>query len=722
MKIENSANSAMNDSLSKLDPRLGLPYMQLVLRFVKSMEKTHKPAAMPYVAEVMMDERQAIILLCSISTHPREKAVWHEMLKHSEARIYKFLARAKEANNTVAIDYVVAKFHEDRQLQLKDGVGKTFREQSSSPAQQVLRPAVNYLDASGLPPDEPMFLALPSGLILLLQALFISVPSPCVASASSAPLNAGIGRAVDYAPYTGSNSGRATAFGTIGKIQTTPTVVYKPRSLEFLHKTRLRSLQHSECQAQAANGTQRLEWDAVQVQGPHVGDRHTLAQLARMAGNAYALPGQKNWYEVDSAWNTSFPFGWEEGEGFRGHVFISSDNNTVVLSIKGTTLTGPTSQLDKYNDNLLFSCCCARHAWVLKTVCNCFSNGWHCDNQCLSDALIEDSLFYSVGTKLIDDLLRIYPDANVWLVGHSLGGALASLLGATYGLPAVAFESPGERLAAQRLHLPLPPIDNDTDPTSPDTPPSDSVTGLISPFLESIVNTFNTVFQVQLPTPRVPRTPPGPRPETPLASWITHVYHTADPIPFGTCSGLYSACASAGYALETKCHLGKSIILDTVNRKRWLVDVRKHVIKEVVKLLDMPKEGEAGGVDWGDESGDNDDDDGGDEDPEPCKDWDDWCLQQRQSGVASPSKFGYGLLSRLQVNWWGWGPGRGGKKKGDDKKKKGGDGEDGDGKKEISNRVPRPVIEVDCVDCYRWEFGSFRDEEKDDPTTENASL
>ncbi|KAJ2935262.1 hypothetical protein H1R20_g1834, partial [Candolleomyces eurysporus] len=312
MKIGNSpdSDSAMNKSLSKLDPRLGLPYVQLVLRLVESVEKTHKhrPGAMPGVAEVIMDERQAIILLCSISKHPREKAVWHEMLEHSEARIYKFLARAKEANDTVTIDYVIRRFHED--------------------------------------------LPLPSGLILLLQVLTISVSSPCLASASSGPPNAGIGKAVDYAPYTGSNLGRATALGSIGKIQTTPTIVYKPRSLEFLHKTRLRSLQHSECQAQAANGTERLEWDAVQVQGPHVGDRHTLAQLARMAGNAYALPGQKNWYEVDSAWNTSFPFGWEEGEGFRGQVFISSDNNTVVLSIKGTTLSGPTSQLDKYNDNL----------------------------------------------------------------------------------------------------------------------------------------------------------------------------------------------------------------------------------------------------------------------------------------------------------------------------------------------------------------------------------
>ena len=48
----------------------------------------------------------------------------------------------------------------------------------------------------------------------------------------------------------------------------------------------------------------------------------------------------------------SFPFGWEESDGFRGHVFLSSDNSTIVLSIKGTTLQGPTSKLDKFNDNL----------------------------------------------------------------------------------------------------------------------------------------------------------------------------------------------------------------------------------------------------------------------------------------------------------------------------------------------------------------------------------
>jgi len=50
----------------------------------------------------------------------------------------------------------------------------------------------------------------------------------------------------------------------------------------------------------------------------------------------------------------------------------------------------------------------------------------------------------------------MFPNANIWLIGHSLGGSLASLLGITFGVPVVTFEPPGERMAAQRLHLPSP--------------------------------------------------------------------------------------------------------------------------------------------------------------------------------------------------------------------------------------------------------------------------
>lgn len=76
-------------------------------------------------------------------------------------------------------------------------------------------------------------------------------------------------------------------------IQAKPTTVYRPRSLEAHHSARLRSLHHAQ--------SEPVEWDAVQTLGPDVEHRHTLVQLARMAGDAYALPGHKNWYDVD--WN-----------------------------------------------------------------------------------------------------------------------------------------------------------------------------------------------------------------------------------------------------------------------------------------------------------------------------------------------------------------------------------------------------------------------------------
>ncbi|KAJ7510028.1 alpha/beta-hydrolase [Mycena galericulata] len=352
------------------------------------------------------------------------------------------------------------------------------------------------------------------------------------------------------------------ATGTSDFLKARPTTVYKPRSLDAFHHARW------------AESETSVEWQPEDVLGPDIEDLHTLAQLARMAGNAYAgTPGRKNWYEVDPAWNASFPFGWDDADnGFRGHVFFSSDNSTVVLSIKGTSSQGPTSKQDRYNDNLLFSCCCARvdFTWVFRKVCDCYRNAWRCDDTCLTKALIEDSLFYSVGVKLVNDLFFLYPTANVWLVGHSLGGALAALLGATFGLPAVAFESPGERLAAHRLHLPLPPIHG--------------------------------------PTMFLPA--------------VTHVYHNSDPIPQGACTGVGSLCAQGGYALETRCHLGKSIIFDTVNKLGWRVDLRKHTIRNVItEVL------EADGIEW-----------------------------------------------------------------------------------EEGRTVPLAREELDCVDCYKWEFGDFLDE------------
>lgn len=255
----------------------------------------------------------------------------------------------------------------------------------------------------------------------------------------------------------------------------------------------------------------------------------------------------------------------------------------------------------------LFSCCCGHVTppWLVRQVCKCYSGRLQCDNACLSKALIDDSLFYSIGvvsvfynihlTKrslihfraqhLVDNLIAIYPEANIWLTGHSLGGSLASLLAATYGFPAVTFEAPGERLAATRLYLPLPP--------SP-PPPSSS-----SPLPLSVLSSSNTPHHHHPAHPHLP---------------ITHVYHTSDPIPQGACTGFFSPCTQGGFALETKCHLGKSIVFDTVGKLGWFVDVRTHVIKVVISRLLEDEE-----IDWSEPDGDD-----GDKPGDGDESWWDW--------------------------------------------------------------------------------------------------
>lgn len=101
----------------------------------------------------------------------------------------------------------------------------------------------------------------------------------------------------------------------------------------------------------------------------------------------------------------SVPFGWEpDADGFRGHVFVSEDNSTVAISVKGTSGPwvagggGPTTKKDKLNDNLLFSCCCARVGPTWYPVCDCYSGSNKCDQTCVEQSLVEDSLFYPVGT------------------------------------------------------------------------------------------------------------------------------------------------------------------------------------------------------------------------------------------------------------------------------------------------------------------------------------
>ena len=192
-----------------------------------------------------------------------------------------------------------------------------------------------------------------------------------------------------------------------------------------------------------------------------------------------------------------------------------------------------TTTNDKINDNLFFSCCCAQGFWT--KVCDCYSGpAYTCNQTCLATALRAENRYYRASLDLYANVTALYPDANVWLAGHSLGGSVSSLAGLTFGVPVTTFEAPAEALAAARIGLPAPPGSH------------------------------------------------AGAPQTRKLTGAHHFGHTADPIFMGSCNGATSACYIGGYAMETACHTGHQCVYDTVKDKGWRVGAGTHRIKYVI--------------------------------------------------------------------------------------------------------------------------------------------
>lgn len=177
-------------------------------------------------------------------------------------------------------------------------------------------------------------------------------------------------------------------------------------------------------------------------------------------------------------------------------------------------------------------------------VCDCQTSAFRCNSTCVVEALRNKNRYYYAAQEIYRNVTKIYPDAAIWLTGHSLGGSTNSLVALTYGLPSVSFEAPGEAMAAKRLGLPTPPG-------------------------------YHIGAHQQRPS-----------------TGVFHFGHTADPIFMGSCNTFSSVCTIAGYAMESVCHTGDTCTYDTVGDLGWRVGAGTHkissVIKDVIMRYDAP--------------------------------------------------------------------------------------------------------------------------------------
>jgi len=288
-------------------------------------------------------------------------------------------------------------------------------------------------------------------------------------------------------------------------------------------------------------------WTMDTLAGPDVTDRDTVLTFAQMAANAYVeQPGTGDWKDVNGGYNRTDDdgFGWQ-GDGLRGYLFIDEKNTTIVIGLKGTSLAiwdgDGTTTNDKENDNLFFSCCCGQQGSTFaRQVCDCAQDTYTCNISCLKKSLRKENRYYAAARHLYSNVTAMYPDAQIFLSGHSLGGSLSAMVGLTYGIPVLTFQSVPDALPANRLGLPIPPG------TDPDRPGQRDYTGAF------------------------------------------HFGQNADPIFMGTCNGATASCAYAGYALESACHTGRECVYDVVAVNGTRVSVYTHkiiwVIANVIKM------------------------------------------------------------------------------------------------------------------------------------------
>lgn len=286
-------------------------------------------------------------------------------------------------------------------------------------------------------------------------------------------------------------------------------------------------------------------------------DYNTIYQMAIMSHNTYCGIYDNKWINttLDQVTNISI-----SDKDVNAYLFTNIEKNIGVVAFKGTSISLlgfnneidkddylllendlKTSDGDKFNDNLFFSCCFYKQSNLFEMcdvcdvvnnqICLGLLNKKVCCKECYYRSLDFSLNYINIVKEIIKNAMGIidFEKSKIIFTGHSLGGFLASVSSILYNKQAITFETPGGKHYLKLLNM----------------------TGS-----ENIKNIYN-------------------------------YGHNADPIFNGNCG---STCSMFGYNINTKCHFGYKCLYDAKGKLGYTESILNHRIGYIIKNV-IPKWG-----------------------------------------------------------------------------------------------------------------------------------
>jgi lipase ATG15 len=270
---------------------------------------------------------------------------------------------------------------------------------------------------------------------------------------------------------------------------------------------------------------------------------------ALMSYNAYTTVENTNWY------NTSYKVEKDikiSPNNIKGYVFSDTINKVHVVAIKGTSVNWFDSSFiprdnileilnsvgnDKFNDNLLLSCCYYKQSSVFKGNYTCTDKKQEhvCSKECYKKSLGFDLSYINIIDQIGINLEKTldFKNDKIIFTGHSLGAILATYLGMKYNKLVIGFESPGGKHYFDLVGTTL---------------------------FGDIYPTINT-------------------------KQIYHFGHNADTIFMGKCNTKLSLCYIGGYIIRTKCQIGNTCIYKSKEKLGISESILNHRLKYVIDKI-----------------------------------------------------------------------------------------------------------------------------------------